>query len=101
VTLGIIWHIGAHFNPTDHKASGVAPAGWPITRLTMLPTYGRLTKTFPGMNGEGFRSLMRYIQGRIEQMGDQIREELPLTGLPGSVMEIAHAVLPHDASSLQ
>jgi Protein of unknown function (DUF3037) len=64
-------------------------------------TYGRLTKTFPGMNGDGFRSLMRHIQGHIEQMGDQIREELPLIGLPGSVMEIAHAVLPLDGSSLQ
>jgi hypothetical protein len=64
-------------------------------------TYGRLAKTFPGVNGEGFRTLMRHIQTRIERVGDQIREELALKGTPNSVMEIAHAVLPQDASSLR
>jgi hypothetical protein len=35
IICAIFWHIGAHFNPTDHKLSAVAPAGWPIARLTM------------------------------------------------------------------
>src|SRR5271166_3563453 len=35
IICAIFWHIGAHFNPTDHELSAVAPAGWPIARLTM------------------------------------------------------------------
>ena len=64
-------------------------------------TYGRLSKTFPGMDGEAFKNLMRYIQSRLEEKGDGIRNELSLDGLPDSVMQIAHAVLPPDDSSLQ
>ena len=64
-------------------------------------TLGRLTKTFPGMDGDAFKSLMRYIQSRIEEIGDGFKKELPFNGLPASVTEVAHAVLPPDDSSLQ
>ena len=64
-------------------------------------TQGRLTRTFPGMDGEAFKKLMRFIQSRLEEMGDSIQSDLPLDGLPESVMQIAHAVLPADDSSLQ
>jgi hypothetical protein len=64
-------------------------------------TIGRLSKTFPGMDGEAFKNLMRFIQSRLEEMGDKIGNELPLEGLPESVMQIAHGVLPADDSSLQ
>jgi hypothetical protein len=64
-------------------------------------TFGRLSKTFPGMDGDAFKSLMRFVQSRIEEIGDGLARELPLNGLPASVMDIAHAVLPPDDSSLQ
>jgi hypothetical protein len=64
-------------------------------------TLGRLSKTFPGMDGEAFKSLMRYIQSRMEELGDGLQNDLPFEGLPESVMELAHQVLPPDDSSLQ
>lgn len=63
-------------------------------------TYGRLNKVFPGVNAEHFKSLMRYIQARIEEQGERIAGELPLTA-PSSVLEFAQAILPRDDSSLQ
>ena len=63
-------------------------------------TYARLNKTFPGINAEHFKSLMRYIQARIEEQGERIAGELPLTS-PASVLEFAHGILPRDDSSLQ
>jgi Protein of unknown function (DUF3037) len=64
-------------------------------------TYGRLGKVFPGVNGEAFKGMMRYIQARFEEEGGRIQDELALDGLPKSIMEVAHAVLPPDDSSLQ
>jgi len=63
-------------------------------------TYGRLNKIFPGMNGEHFRSLMRHIQARFEERGEQLADELPLSEAK-NVMEFALSILPHDDSSLQ
>src|SRR5260221_7418784 len=64
-------------------------------------TFGRLSKTFPGMDGDTFKRLMRFVQSRIEEIGDSLKSELPLTGHPATVMDVAHAVLPPDDSSLQ
>jgi len=64
-------------------------------------TYGRLTKFFPGMHGEWFKSLMRYVQTTFETLGDKLNEELPLEGRPANVMQIAVKVIPKDDSSLQ
>lgn len=64
-------------------------------------TYGRLAKVFPGMDGEAFKGLTRFIQSRFEELGDKLRDELPLEGLPKSVIELAHGILPADDSSLQ
>jgi hypothetical protein len=64
-------------------------------------TYARLSKTFPGIDGESFRGLMRFIQSRFEELGDRLRNELPLEGLPKSALDLAHAILPRDDSSLQ
>lgn len=63
-------------------------------------TYGRLSKVFPGMQAEHFKSLMRYIQARLEEQGARVADELPFT-TPSSVIEFAQAVLPRDDSSLQ
>jgi hypothetical protein len=64
-------------------------------------TFGRLSKTFPGMDGESFKSLMRFVQSRVEELGAGLENDLPFDGLPKSVMELAHRVLPADDSSLQ
>ncbi len=64
-------------------------------------TYGRVSKTFPGVDGESFRGLMRFIQSRVDEIGFELAGELPLNGLPDSVLEVAHRVLPADDSSLQ
>ena len=64
-------------------------------------TYARLSKVFPGMDGEIFKSLMRYIQSSFEAIGDRTAEELHLGGKAKNVMEIAITVRPRDDSSLQ
>ena len=57
-------------------------------------TFGRLSKTFPGMDADAFKSLMRFVQSRIEEIGDGLKQELPLNGRPASVTELSRAVLP-------
>ncbi len=65
--------------------------------------YGRLGKMF----GEGeivgnyFRGLMRYVEARFEELGDKLRNELPLDGIPSDILQIAKGILPLDDSSLQ
>ena len=63
------------------------------------PTFGRLSKMFPGMNGESFRTLMRFIQARVEEYGARLQNELPLAR-PESSLQIATSVLTADDSSL-
>jgi hypothetical protein len=64
-------------------------------------TFGRLSKAFPGMDGETFKSVMRHIESRMEELGDGLQMDLPFGGMPQSVMDVAHRVLPPDDSSLQ
>ncbi len=65
--------------------------------------YGRLTNLFGKgeVDGEYFRGLMRYLEARFEELGDALRNELPLNGMPTDIMEIAKSILPPDDSSLQ
>lgn len=63
-------------------------------------TYGRLSKVFPGVNAEHFKSLMRHIQARFEEVGAQFGSQLPFVA-PNSVEEISRRILPADDSSLQ
>lgn len=64
------------------------------------PTYGRLNKTFPGINPEHFKSLMHYIQAQFERIGTELQEQLPFDDAH-SVLDLAKRVLPNDDSSLQ
>jgi len=64
-------------------------------------TYGRLSKMFPGLNGEGFKSLMRYIAAQIDAAGARMQGEFPFDTLPADAGALARSVLPHDDSSLQ
>jgi hypothetical protein len=63
-------------------------------------TYRRLNKLFPGVNGEHFRSLMRFIQAQFEGLGERLASELPFVDAK-SVLELAQSILPRDDSSLQ
>ncbi|HAS82866.1 MAG TPA: hypothetical protein DCS43_09410 [Verrucomicrobia bacterium] len=65
--------------------------------------YGRLTNMFGKgeVDGEYFRGLMRYIEARFDEIGDAMRSELPLNGMPADIMEIAKRILPPDDSALQ
>lgn len=67
---------------------------------TCRPTYGRLNKTFPGLNPDHFKSLMRYIQAAFDRLGIDLRDELPLTNATG-IEDWTQLVLPQDDSSLQ
>ncbi|MHB2016760.1 MAG: DUF3037 domain-containing protein [Candidatus Xenobia bacterium] len=64
------------------------------------PTYGRLSKVFPGVNAEHFKALMRHIQNSFEKRGECLSGELQFSS-PSGVIEIARSVLPQDDSSLQ
>ena len=63
-------------------------------------TYGRLTKVFPGANGDHFKSLMHHIQKGFEVLSEQIANQLPFNQA-NSVLDLAKSVLPNDDSSLQ
>lgn len=64
-------------------------------------TYSRLTKIFPGFDGESFRSTMGYIERKICAIGRQFRNEPLLESMPPDALTLAHMVLPHDDSALQ
>jgi len=63
-------------------------------------TYGRLNKVFPGINPDHFKSLMRHIQARFEELGEQLSTELQLERAK-TVEELARRILPTDDSALQ
>lgn len=65
------------------------------------PTYSRLSKTFPGLDGEAFKGLMRFIQSRFEELGERLSGEFPFEKEPENILELAHSILPPDDSSLQ
>ncbi len=64
-------------------------------------THGRISKMFPDINRDGFKSLMRYIESQIDAAGARMQGELPLETLPADALALARTVLPHDDSSLQ
>jgi len=65
------------------------------------PTFGRVSNVFPGLDGDAFKRLMRLVQAHIEELGARLADELPLNGMPDSVMTLANDLLPADDSSLQ
>ncbi|MGH9799255.1 MAG: DUF3037 domain-containing protein, partial [Blastocatellia bacterium] len=90
ITTGEFVNVGVALYAPDARYAGAL----------CRPTYGRLTKVFPGTNGEYFKSLMRHIQTRFENLGEQIATQLPLNQ-GDSVLDLAKTILPNDDSSLQ
>lgn len=63
-------------------------------------TFGRLSRVFPGMDGNSFKRTMSHIQSRFEQLGAGLGNEPPLC-IVETVLDLAHTVLPPDDSALQ
>ena len=67
----------------------------------LRPTYGRLSKIFPGMDGDHFRRVIRHLQSRFDELATRLREEIDLGQMPGSALELANGVIAPDDSSFQ
>ncbi|MEX1116116.1 MAG: DUF3037 domain-containing protein [Akkermansiaceae bacterium] len=67
----------------------------------LRPTYGRLSKMFPGMDGDHFRSVIKHLQSRFDELSARIREEINLGDRPANALELAHRVIAPDDSSFQ
>jgi len=67
----------------------------------LRPTYGRLSKMFPGFDGEHFRAVIRHLQSRFEEIADRVRHEMDLGQKPANAQEMAFAVIAPDDSSFQ
>lgn len=89
-TTGEFVNVGvALFSPDARYASALCRS-----------TQGRVTKVFPGINTEHFKSLMRHVQARFEEIGERLSTQLPLQAYQ-SVAELARAIVPTDDSALQ
>lgn len=67
----------------------------------LRPTYGRLSKMFPGMDGEHFKTVVRHLQNRFDEMAARAREEMDLGQIPKNALEMAYEVIAPDDSSFQ
>jgi hypothetical protein len=67
----------------------------------LRPTYGRLSKMFPGMDGDHFRRVIRHLQSRFDELSARIREEMDLGDRPANALDLAHRVIAADDSSFQ
>ena len=67
----------------------------------LRPTYGRLSKMFPGMDGEHFRQVIRHLQSRFEEIAGRVREEMDLGQKPTNAQDLAFSVIAPDDSSFQ
>lgn len=63
-------------------------------------TYRRVSTTFPGLNGENFRAVMRHVQSRIEALGSKSNFEESVSRKL-TILDIVRSVIPADDSSLQ
>jgi hypothetical protein len=69
-------------------------------RAVCTTNYGRITRMFVRIEGSRFRQMARYIESRVNNLGDDLPSELPFE--PGLAIEALLAkVLPPDDSSFQ
>jgi hypothetical protein len=62
--------------------------------------YGRITRMFGKIDGERFKQTMRFIQDRLQRIGNQLPESLAFDGIP-TLEKLLAMVLPHDDSAIQ
>lgn len=67
----------------------------------LRPTYGRLSKMFPGIDGDHFRRVIRHLQTRFDELSARMREEMDFGDRPANALELAHLVIAPDDSSFQ
>jgi hypothetical protein len=65
------------------------------------PYYARLSEMFGHVDGERFRQITRYLQDRIEEMGERLKTELPFSEPVTTIGSLLAKVLPPDDSALQ
>jgi hypothetical protein len=67
----------------------------------LRPTYGRLSRMFPGFNGDHFRAVVRHLQSRFDEIAEAVKQELELGQKPANAQEMAFSVIAPDDSSFQ
>lgn len=67
----------------------------------LRPTYGRLSKMFPGFDGDHFRTIVRHLQAQFDAIAIRVRQEMDLGQKPMNAHEMAYAVIAPDDSSFQ
>ncbi len=76
--------------------------GAPFAGALCRDTYGRVTRMFPGANGEAFKAVARHIEGRFADFGARFSTNaLEIEPRLNTALEIAHAVFPPDESAFQ
>ena len=77
-------------SPEAHYASAI-----------LRPTYGRLSRMFPGFDGDHFKTVVRHLQSRFDEIAYRVRQELDLGQKPANAQEMAFSVIAPDDSSFQ
>ena len=67
----------------------------------LRPTCGRLSKMFPGIDGEHFRTVIRHLQSRFDEFANRVQQEMEIGQLPVNAQAMAFAVIAPDDSSFQ
>ena len=73
----------------------------PFVGVLCRTTYERFSCMFPDFDGNAFRSVMRFVNSQFNTANEKLQENSLFVERPRSVMELAHAVLPHDDASLR
>ena len=63
--------------------------------------YARLSNLFIDVDGVQFRSLMNFLEVRVDEVRRKFETELPFEGKPKDVLDIANQILPKDDTSFQ
>lgn len=71
------------------------------TNAILRPTYGRLSKMFPGFDGDHFRTVVRHLQSRFDEISNRVQQEMDLGQKPGNAQEMAFSAIAPDDSSFQ
>ena len=72
-----------------------------FAQAILRPTYGRLSRVFPGMNSDHFRRVIRHLQTRFDELSSDIAEGMDILSLPANALELAHSVIAPDDSAFQ
>lgn len=90
ITTGEFINVGVAIHAPEAK----------FTQIRCRHTYGRLSRFFPGIKHEYFRTLMKHVEYKFHNISEKLYSEFPWKNY-NSVMNIANEVLPEDDSSMQ